>query len=94
MPGSTPAQEPAKTEERKIEVTLLSDVWIEDKDHEESVEGIRRLRTNIPELREDGGPMIDPKTKSIITKTVNVTLPLSVAKKLIAEGKAERADPL
>ena len=90
-----PADKPAQVEsERKVEVTLLHDVWIEDKDHEESVNGIRRVRTNIPVLDENGNPTVDKKTKSPITNTVNVALPVSIAKKLIDAGKALRADPL
>lgn len=94
MPGTKPAQESASEVERKVEVILLHDVWIDDPDHEESIGGVRRIKTNIPRLREDGGPMIDPKTKALVTDTVKVALPVSLAKKLISAGKAERADPL
>ena len=91
MPGTQAAPEV----ERKISVELLHDVWISDPGHEESdKDGIRRIRTNIPVLDEDGNPKIDRKTKSAVTTQVITELPISVAKTMIAAGKANRMDPL
>lgn len=80
--------------ERKVEVELLHDVWVEDRDHPESVDGIRRIKTNIPVLDEDGNPKVDKKSKTAIVTLTKTLLPVSFAKKLIDSGKANRADPL
>lgn len=90
------ARAEARTDgERKVKIKLLNDVWIEDPTHEDAgKDGIRRVKTNIPVLNEDGSQKIDPKTKAPITTHSVVDLPLSVAKMMIDAGKAERMDPL
>lgn len=80
--------------ERMVEVELLNDVWVEDKDNPESVGGIRRIKTNVPVLDQDGNPMMNKATKTPITTLTKSSLPVSLAKKMIDAGKANRADPL
>lgn len=89
-----PSANAAPEAERKVEVILKHDVWVEDKDNPDSVEGILRIRTNIPVLDENGNPLVDRKSKTAVTTFTKAMLPVSLAKKLIAEGKVERADPL
>jgi len=92
MPGTQAAPEAS---ERKVSVQLLYDVWINDPGHEDSdPTGIRRVRTNIPVLDDEGNPKIDRKTKSPVTTYSIVELPISIAKKMIDAGKANRMDPL
>ena len=91
LPNKT-AQAPET--ERMVEVELLSDVWIEDKNSSDSIGGILRVRTNIPVLDEDGNPKINKASKSPMVTLSKVMLPVSMAKKLISEGKANRIDPL
>jgi hypothetical protein len=86
-----PPAEPIKAKaERKVSIKLLNDVWIENPDTHE----IERVRTNIQVLDENGNPAVDKKTKAPITTQVVVEIPVSVAKMLIDQGKAERMDPL
>lgn len=81
--------------ERRVSVKLLSDVWISDPGHSESgPDGIRRVMTNIPIKDANGNIQVDPKSKTIVCTQSIVELPLSIAKKMIEAGKAERMDPL
>ena len=88
MPKPVPAAPPV---ERKVSVKLLHDVWISNPD---VPGGIERIMTNIPVLDDMGNIKIDPKSKTVISTQSIVDLPLSVAKKMIDEGKAVRMDPL
>ena len=98
MPETTVAEKPVApaepSKEREVSVELLSDVWVSDDTHEDSVGGIRRIRTNLPVLDENGNPKIDKATKTMIVTHATASLPVSLAKKLIDSGKAKRADPL
>lgn len=78
-----------KTAEKTVPVLLKNDVWIEDSNGE-----VVRIRTNIPRLDQDGNLLVDRKSKTVVSDQIVTHLPVSIAKKLIAEGKAERADPL
>jgi hypothetical protein len=89
-----PMPEPTFTPEKTIPVELLCDVWIQTGVDENGEAVIERLTTNTPVLTETGAPAIDPKTKGPITTTETRMVPVSIAKKLLAEGKARRADPL
>jgi hypothetical protein len=87
------ASEPAA--ERRVPVKLLSDVWISEPGHADATpDGIRRIRTNIPVKDDLGNIKVDPKSKSIISTQSIVDLPVSIAKAMIDQGKAERMDPL
>ena len=74
-----------ETAEKTVPVLLNNDVWLDDG---------TRVRTNIPVLDSNGNQKVDPVSRAPITEQVTVDLPVSIAKKLIAEGKAERRDPL
>ena len=94
LPGKAAQTEVKAESERKVDVILTHDVWIDAPDHPESIEGILRIRTNVPVLDPDGNPVVDKKSKTAVTTLTTASLPISVAKKLIDEGKAKRADPL
>jgi hypothetical protein len=85
-----PAELPKAKAERKVSIKLLNDVWIENPDTHE----IERVRTNIPVLDENGNQAVDKKTKAPVTTQIVVEIPVSIAKMLIEQGKAERMDPL
>ena len=87
-------EQAASTEERKIEVELTHDVWVEDKTHPDAENGVLRIRTNLPVLDDEGNPKIDKKSKTAIVTLARAMLPVSVAKKFIAEHKANRIDDL
>ena len=91
LPNKT-AQAPET--ERMVEVELLSDVWIDIAKHPGVSDSDGRIRTNIPVLDEDGNPKINKASKSPVVTLSKVMLPVSMAKKLISEGKANRIDPL
>jgi len=89
------AKPQAETKERRVSIKLFNDVWIDDPGHPEATpDGVRRIRTNIVRLNEDGSPQIDRKSRNYISDHTVADVPLSVAKKMLAEGKAERMDPL
>jgi hypothetical protein len=75
--------------EKTIPVLLKHDVWLDD-----GLGGTVRITTNTPVLDENGNPKVDPKSKAPVTVQEVRQIPISVAKKLIAEGKAERRDPM
>ena len=91
---STQAAPELPQAERMVEVELLHDVWVEDKEHPDSVGGVLRIRTNVPVLDEDGNPKINKGSKTAVVTLTKAKLPISLAKKLIDAGKANRADPL
>ena len=74
-----------------VSVKLLHSVWVADPT---AVGGARKIQTNIPVKDDEGNIMVDKKSKSIITTQTITDLPLSLAKKMIDEGKALRMDPL
>ncbi|MEQ1519723.1 MAG: hypothetical protein ABL936_00460 [Aestuariivirga sp.] len=85
----------APQEERRVSLKLFNDVWIKDPKHPDATpDGIRRVRTNIVSLDDDGNPLIDKKTRNFVSTQIVADIPLSVAKKLIEDKKAERMDPL
>lgn len=89
----TAATEPQ--EERRVSLKLFNDVWIKDPKHPDAgPDGVRRVRTNIVSLDEDGNPLIDKKSRNFVSTQIVADIPISVAKKLIEDKKAERMDPL
>jgi hypothetical protein len=80
--------------EKTIPVLLKHDVWIETGKDAKGEPIIERITTNTPVLDENGNPRVDPKSKAPITVQEIRDVPISIAKKLIAEGKAERRDPM
>ena len=81
--------EPLPTAEKKVPVKLLYDVWDHDGNH---------IKTNVKVLDEYGNPKVKLNAQGhpveYETEQVIVELPVSLAKALIAEKKAERADPM
>jgi len=95
MPSKTAVETTKPAAERRVAVKLLNDVWINDPGHPDATpDGIRRVRTNVVTLNEDGSQMVDKKTKSFVSTHVIAEIPVDIAKALIAAGKAERTDPL
>jgi hypothetical protein len=87
------AVEPAA--ERRVSVKLLNDIWISEPGHPDAgPDGIRRICTNIPVKDADGNIMVDKKSKSIVSTQTIADIPVSIAKAMIEQGKAERMDPL
>lgn len=79
------------TPEKTIPVLLKHDVWLDDGT---GTGNTIRITTNTPVTDENGNPKVDPKSKAPITVQEIRNIPISVAKMLIAAGKAERRDPL
>ena len=77
--------DPVPKAEKTVPVLLRHDVWLEDG---------TRVRTNIPRLDAEGNIQVERKSRTLLVDQVTVDLPISLAKKLIAEGKADRADPM
>jgi len=83
-PETIEAQPEAPAGPKLLTVKLLYDTWI----------GETRVPGPMPQETEDGKPLIDPTTKLQVIKYNIVNLPLDLAKRLLADKKAERADPL
>jgi hypothetical protein len=93
-PKGTALSEKLINGEKTIPVLLRNDVWIETGKDAKGEPIIERITTNTPVLDVDGNPRVDPKSKAPITMQEVRDLPISVAKMLIAAGKAERRDPM
>lgn len=92
-PSAAPPAAPEN--ERRVSVKLLNDVWIKDPGHPDAgPDGVRRVRTNIVTLDDEGKPVVDRKTKNFVCTQIIADIPVSIAKALIAASKAERTDPL
>lgn len=85
-----PAAKPVATAKPKtVRVLLKADVWVDDGEG-----GTTRLRTNVKKLDGNGEPIFDREKGNFVYEQVEHDVPVAVAKVLIAEGKAERTDPL